>query len=881
MNRSGTIVSLALLLLASRATPGFAQETPAPDPNRDRPRLVQIKVDGLSPLLVDALIDPDDPAKLAKTVDPEGFRWAIEMFRAETGQQEVLPNIRHYFYEQGVRTENLVAATITLSSVSWGVIETGRPSVIKRHAAFSRQNGYVRSHLNGLQDTWDLVLHGARKTSAVWALDQVGVSLFSDAFHPERSYITPWMYYRQTPQSYLTEMGKHWLTDGKGSFWGIARTHLGRRAGDMNYPEWQEQFVSHHLAQKILEKDFAGREKFDFLSTFFTIDHQFHVDPNPVNIVHRMARIDRRIGRILAAVEQSERRDQTLVTVVSDHGSEYETDTVNLSFPLTRMFRTRLLGGHTVATVLSEDAIHALASPTQGIDFPRVYEGRFSPYNKGKGGADEYTTAFVDNLGNARAEVHLRNNDLNRLHLLLLKRRDKLNNDQRSALREKLEKTLAAIHLWLEPEYAAYWDYYTGVRAWLPSLKRLADSYWRDAAARLESESQRDVKKLRRLARLLELCRAEDPVAWLDENKLRVTKIIPKKYFGPHNSVYQLSHYTIGLDEDFNWVESTVDPRGRSVPMDYFSVLSRYEVPNPPQSYERNPVSLIATPLPAEPLARALRELGWLDNETKLEQAVWVVSTAREKTTRGAQALVWRRSDGRIHYLPVQNLEQHADGSYTFEHSPDLDPVGLYYDAEFRAPGGQPAYLWLRQAHTYDEWVQAVYNTAYTIAPLVFLDIAGVNTHDPLDNPEFLSSITGFPDEDSRRRYLRGLRWKYAAQQPDLLLWSSYLWNFASKSFTAGGSHGGLPPHVAHTSFLVWGGKSFNLPAGSVITRPSTTLDIVPTLADLMGMLGEDGKVIRQPGSYRHRPRAWPVGRPLPVRRGEPPNRPVPAPSGQ
>ena len=70
-----------VLLLAAVAAPVAAPPVYAQPPVEPRPRLIQIKVDGLSPLLLDALMDPDDPAKLARLPDAEGFRRAIELYR--------------------------------------------------------------------------------------------------------------------------------------------------------------------------------------------------------------------------------------------------------------------------------------------------------------------------------------------------------------------------------------------------------------------------------------------------------------------------------------------------------------------------------------------------------------------------------------------------------------------------------------------------------------------------------------------------------------------------------------------------------------------------------------------------------------------------------
>ncbi|MGH9788118.1 MAG: alkaline phosphatase family protein [Candidatus Acidiferrales bacterium] len=855
------LLTLVLCVAPAAAAAAEPAEPPAAPAGPVPPRLIVVKIDGLSPLLLDALMDPDNPEKLARLPDPEGFRRAVAIFRLETGQQDLVPNLRRYFYEQGVRADNMYSATTTLSSIAWSVIETGQPSVVKRHMAFNRNNGYLRSHLDGFRDTLEFSFRRGRKTNALWELDQSGVSLFSDAFNPLRRYETPGIFYRLTPTSYLGGLAKAYVTAGQGFSdpWEVVRRHLASQVESADWPDFAEEYVANHIAEKILEPDASGRERYDYLTTSFTIDHQQHVDPVPENLVHRMVRLDRRLGRIFRAVERSSRRDSTLVAVVSDHGSEYLPGAINLAWPITRVFRTRALGGHTVATVMAEDSGRALSAPIPGVDYPRIYESPFSPYGKDAGGEKGYSTAFIDNFGNARAEVHLRNNDLNRLHLLLLAHgQRRLDEAQRARLRELLRATLGDIWTWFKSDYVLYNDYYLGVRAWLPNLKNRPDYYWRDAAARLEDEQELDVTQLRALSRLAELCQAEAPLAWLEKNKPAISAILPKRYFGPRNSVHQLTHYTLGLDDNLNWVESTVNPRGERVPMDYVEVLSSWTAPNPPLSHEPNPVDLMVRSLEVEPIRAALVERGRLEPDAALEQVIWIISTAQHNLRRGGQALLLEAADGRLRYLPVRNLAESSDGRITFEAADELDPLGLLYDSGFQAANGpdvsEPAFWWLDEFHDRHEWMRAVHNTHYTVAPLIFSDIAGSHAEAFMDNPEFQQALVGFPSEADKQRYLRGLRWKYRSQLPDLLLWSSYLWNFTSKSQTSGGSHGGLTGAVARTSFLLWGGQNFHLPAGTVLAQPATTLDVAPTLMRLVGMLDGDNRVIRQAGAVRERP---------------------------
>ena len=859
------LLILTAVVLFSGHLPLASNDTAPQVPTR--PRLVEIQIDGLSPLLVDALLDPDDPAKLARLPDPEGFRRAVQMFRHYTGRQDLLPNLRHYFYEQGARADNMFSATMTLSAVAWSVIKTGQPSVIKRHMTFSRNNGYMRGHLDGFRDGLDIVTGHSRKTSALWELDQVGVSLLSDGFNPLRRYEIPQMFYRLPPGDYLRDWGKTYATTGESLSdpWAIVRGHFKRRVEGIEYSDFNEEFLADHVAKKILERDFGGEESYDYLTVFFSIDHQHHVDPNPENLVHRMIRLDRRIGRIFRAVERSQRREQTLVVVLSDHGAEYLPGAINLAFPITRVFRTRLFGGHTVATLMAEDSAHALTTPIKGIDYPRVYEGPFSPYGKAarEKGAKGYVTAAIDNFGNARAEVHLRNNDLNRLHLLLQARHRPLDEEQQGRWRTLFRRTVADVWTWLGPELANYRAYHYGSLAWARNLRQRTDYYWRDIGNRLKAEAERDAPQLKALNRLAELCQAVDPVAWLRDNNPSIPDLIPKKYLGPRNSVYQLTRYTIGLDDNLKWIEETVDPRGNRVPMDYISILSNYRAPNQPPSHERNPIDLVVSSLPVEPIRAALIVRGWLQAGIELRQVNWVVSTAKHSLRKGGQALTLEATDGRIRYLPILNLRQDAEGRFTFAVHNQLDPLGLFYDPEFSSPTGEPAFVWLERFHTPQEWLEAAHDTYYGVAPLIIGDIAGVHTEAFIDNPAFQRRLDGFPNEEARAQYLRGLKWKYAANQPDLLLWSSYLWNFSSKNHTPGGGHGGLTPLVTRTSFLLWGGKDFQLPTGYAIKDYATTLDIVPTLAQLLGMLDGEGRLTRQEGAVRDHPFFTLPGTPL------------------
>ncbi|MFQ5926720.1 MAG: hypothetical protein ACE5MH_04720, partial [Terriglobia bacterium] len=425
--------------------------------------------------------------------------------------------------------------------------------------------------------------------------------------------------------------------------------------------------------------------------------------------------------------------------------------------------------------------------------------------------------------------------------------------------------SLDAIRFWLRPEREAYHDYHAGVRDWLSQLEKRRDPYWRDAAVRLRREAERDARQLRALDNLWALVQAEDPLAWLERHRLAIPKIIPKKYFGPRNSLYQLSQYTIGLDADWNWVETTVDHRGQPVPMNYFEILTNYRAPNPADSGEANPFDLLVTLVPVEAVESAGRAQGWWDPQTTIQQVLWVLSSAGAHTGRGGQALLLEAVDGRLRYIPLARLEPHADGSVELERAADRDPLGLLTDPAFRLPTGKTRRAWLERFHPPEAWLAATAETRYSSAPVIFADIMRLNALRFVNSAEFEQNLTGFSSLGMKQRYLRGLRWKYASQQPELRVWSSWLWNFSSKTYTSGGSHGGLSPQVSRVAFYLWGGAHTGLPAGLVLYEPCTTLDVAPTLAAAMGMLDHNGRVVPRPGAVRDRVFLPLPGRVLPL----------------
>ena len=848
-------------------------------------RVVLIKVDGLPPDLMAAVAFPENAEFLSRLPYAEDLRSQIRFYREQTGRKLILPNIRHYFFEDGVYIENMFSETLTLSAAAWAVADTGQPSVIKGHATFSRDTSYLRSHLDGFRDIIDAMKRGESKTAALWNLDQIGNSLMLDAFDWDRTWTGPQVYRRQANRELLLEGGIRWLNNDRKGVGDIVESHLSRLVTGIDYTEFAQEMSSRIAAKKVLETGLPGEEQFDFISPLFTLmDHQQHVDPHPENLIHWLVKLDRLVGEIFVAVEKSQRRDGTVVAMISDHGSEIDPGKVAYSFPITRVFRTPEFGAHNVKTLLVESAWNALSTPVPGIDSPRVYESTFSPYGKslnGKHGADGFVTCFIDSFGNGRSSVNLRNDDLNRLHLLLLEVKKIGNQGPRfSRVRQLFKETLKQTRRWLEPDYQLMLDYHEGAKDLAENLAKKADKYALDVAWRLRAETKRDRHFLESLERLLSLRFEPGEAGLLFDDAFgsfdfQIDDYVPKQYLGLANNVHQLTGYTMGLDEELEWIDTTVDHQGRRVSMNYFERMDDFKAANSPGPGLENPYDLMVTRIPRAQIQTSLQERQLIGSRDELRNVVWLKSALDGYKGRGAEALVIQRVDSRVKYVPIRSLTQDSNLNLHFELQESLDPLGLLYSPRFKV--SQHRASWLREFQTREELEDAIWETDYGIAVLAVLDIVNDAAPEFIDNPEFTEFLVDFSSDEMKQKYLRGLKRKFASLQPDFTVWANTLWNFNSKARTSGGSHSGLKPIVSRTAFVLWGGDNTRVAHGKVVRKVATTLDIVPTLFRAIDMLDDQNRVIRRPGSVPERPfRRYP-GRVLDIWRdsaGAPPDPP-------
>ncbi len=753
------------------------------------PRLILIKVDGLSPLVLDAAINPSDAAA-GRLPHPELFREAHSHLRSTLKRDRLLPNIEAYFYRRGVRS-SMYCATIPISTPSWGVIDTGQRSIVKTNCYFNRFTGEVKSYLDQVRESMSVV-RGAPRTTALWQLDLLEIPILSDYFPQERVWTSIQPFYRGRPTDQLSSLGTSLVTGGEKSKnpFRLIRRHVADSSYGADYPEKYDQSLASLAARKILETDIEGRERYDLLTILLpSIDHQFHVDPHYENILSWLMRLDGWIGEILAAVEQSDRRDSTLVVLLSDHGLDFDPIRLNYSFPINRWLRESEFGGHTVLAPVVEDTEHALSVPMRGIDFTRIYESSNSAFGTVVPcGEKGFATAFTDNSGNPRFDAYLRNSDLNRLHLLMLEvLRSRKRPDVLERIFPEFASGFAAVKEWLGKEIQESLGAAQGLLEM--AKKPSADA---DRGRRLTAESE----AYRRVAAALERL-AAIPVekhAWLEwaGRGFSIAELIPKEYFGPNNTAQQLQRYVTGWEappED-RWKGATLY---RTV--DYTKLFPAVEATSSNASGNSRPFHFFSMGIPVTPLAN--------QTDRPLQQAIWLVFAS-------GQALILESTEGEIFYRPLESLEFVGnDIRMVPPDDPTRDPLGYSRLAARWMPPRQ----WAEESTRDNEW---------QLVPLILTDLFR-------DNFRVTGGSAGGKNESLAREF------HFARQTPDFRVWTFRGWNVNSNSHTPGGSHGNFTELDVRTLFAAWGGESYELRRGELLPGAFLTCDIVPTLLSVLG----------------------------------------------
>ena len=775
-------VVLALLLLV--ALPGASAQVD---------RVVVIKVDGLPERLVEQYAFEDKPR---------------------------LPNIASVFGHNGTWFENFYVRGLSLSAPSWSLLDTGQHLEIRGNVEYDRYTLRPWDYLNFFPFYIGYAMSKRVDMPGVEYLDQQGVPLLIDRLPYQQRY--------QGIQ--LLQRGVRWST-----LQNSLKARLISRPPKELFDEWQTGFSMSRGIYEATERDILRQLQgtqvryMDYFSGEY--DHTAHLTPDRVVQLNVITSLDRLVGRFWKAISESPFPETTALILVSDHGMNTSDGTFSQGYNLVDWFNSAAGGGHHVITdrhPMAEFKLKGLDPLVSAVTTP----SRETFYSID---SDEYPTVILDVDGNERANIALRENALNVLHILLNQLLQKrVQGKTRTAVIDSFFMTLETHRpAWnrraddlrtaltaLRKKIAAQEEQVRGVKRKWTKLERDQgiDKEARrktDVLEKWRVDERADSQYLAAMDRLLGLSAIDfDPI------RFKITDVIPARSLGTVNSLYDLQNYVVGPGSEgmVLLTDGSLDMERSFRRINYASALTRVRVRNHvQQNIAPNPVESIAIRVPAPVLQRAFPE-----EDGHLGDGIWL--------TRGTQkqALLLTRpaSGGKvaIRYVPVSDLKQDSAGEIHFErtHWSAGLPLELFEDEALDVPGRD----WLSVWHSEEEWFKAVHRTKYSNG------IVGL-TEQLLD-----SQAIDDPLAAARRARLR----------TDMLVFANDGWNFNVRGFNPGGNHGSLLRASTHSVLLLAGGTKTGIPRGLRVQTPYDSLSFTPMVLALMGLEdpGLPGPVIRE-----------------------------------
>jgi hypothetical protein len=757
-------------------------------------RIVIIKYDGLPGYLVEDYAGRKD---------------------ARTGRWE-LPWIKRVFFEGGSQVANFFTRGITVSAPSWSVIETGRNPIIRGNVEFDRYSFRAYDYHNFFPFYVRYARSRQVDTTGVEVLDDAGAPLLFDSFPEHERY----------QGLHTFQRGVRWATFGNTLKRGVIPHSIGNLVDEWTGGVEMRYTVEQQVEQELIRNLKDPRIRYLDTGVLTEFDHAAHQTHDPRVLLRVLRNLDAQVGRIWMAIESSPLADETVLVLVSDHGTNNDPAVFGQGWNLVDALRGAAGGAHHVVTNRHPREDYKIRGLNPFVA-EVTNESADSFYLKGS--ADNYPTAMVDLDGNERGSLYLRNSDWNALQILLqqLQRRD-LSAGVRQAV-------LRAVYELVERKREA-WQAIGGEP--VSELDRLQPvvEQMQDEARPLESKGlgKLDKNTRRRLARLQrtgdqlrgyrEYLRSVAALLQLrDQGGPAQEQLIPRRVMGEPNSIHQLQNYVVGLapgglalaeDGSLDWQRSF-----RRV--NYFAFFTDMEVRNVPQAaVSARPVDFVAASAPRGALMRSLPPELTPDSD-----GVWLYKDGQ------SQALLLRRGD-QLRYLPVRELEETAQGDLHFSIAAWRDGLPLSLFAGQRVEHARPLRLfetlgkeWLEEWHSEREWLRATYGSAYSNAVVSL----AVQLSPPAAAPETgeLSEVERLFREFGRR--------ERRSVQADLLILANNHWNFNVRGFNPGGNHGSFFPVSTHATLLFAGGKKTGIPRGLRISEPYDTLSFAPTVLKLAG----------------------------------------------
>ncbi|HLE63218.1 MAG TPA: alkaline phosphatase family protein, partial [Pyrinomonadaceae bacterium] len=365
-----------------------------------------VKFDGLPYGLVDRFVKERDP---------------------RTGKSQ-LPWIDHIYYQRGARLANFYVRGMSLSGPSWSLLETGQHLQIKGNVEFDRFTLKTYDYLNFVPF---IVLSATGERvdmAAVEVLDSLKTPMLVDAYPHNERYVTFSLFQR----------GPRFVT------YQNSLLNKFKRAPRDIFDEWTMGFDFRNVIPEELLRELIANvadPKVRYLDIVLTdFDHIAHHNNDRESHLIVLKQLDSIIGQIWTAIQRSPLAGETAMIVVSDHGFNTDEKIYSQGYNLVKLLGSAAGGGHHVITkrrLMLDYAIKGM-NPFVPLITTTTPDSLYL-----KDQSATYPTAMLDFDGNERASIHLRDSNLNLLHILWQQlRRTDLSERLRSAATDAFFQTL-------------------------------------------------------------------------------------------------------------------------------------------------------------------------------------------------------------------------------------------------------------------------------------------------------------------------------------------------------------------------------------------------------------------------------------------------------
>ncbi|MBA3712248.1 MAG: alkaline phosphatase family protein [Pyrinomonadaceae bacterium] len=784
-------------------------------------RVVVLKVDGLPHDMVDRFVRERDPRT----------------------RKSMLPWIEHVFYQRGSRVANFYVRGMSLSGPSWSLLDTGQHLQIKGNVEFDRLTLHSYDYLNFFPFYIQYALSKRVDMPGAEVLDELALPLLIDAYPYSERHASFQLYQR----------GVRWTTLQRG-----LQNRVTSRTPREVFDEWTTGFDTRSILTEQVERELIEKlndPRIRYLDLYNTdFDHAAHHNRDGATHLAALRELDATVGRVWTAIQKTPQADQTALILVSDHGTNTDERVYSQGYNLVKLLGSTAGGGHHVITkrrLLNDYALKGIYPLV-----PLITTTTSDSYYLKKQ-STSYPTALIDFDGNERSSIHLRDSDLNVLHILFqqLQRRDLAPELRRAATASFFSMIEARRPEWqtrlseMTEELGALRRMIEEQRALVASQPKTWTAADRDAGrdqdarrtfARLDSwaaDEREYTEHLRALANLLALRRES-----FDPQKIIIEDLIAKGAMGDSNSIHRLQNYVVGLALAglVLAADGSLDADRSFARVNYFHLLGDAAVRNNVQpGVSHRPIDFVATRIPRDGVREALLAIDPRDAEAArdTDEVVWLYGG------RDAQALLLscRGPSGELmlRYVPVAGLQQDAAGRVSFERVEWRAglPLKIFEDPNLTPPKGATRIDWLSGWHTDLEWLRAVHQTEYSNAV--------VGLHEQLARHPTAAIDPDAPGLSNDERLLRRFRRRQRLLvEADLLILANNHWNFDVRGFNPGGNHGSFFRVSTHSTLMLAGGAHTGIPRALVIDEPYDSLSFMPTVMALTGQLNDGRQLI-------------------------------------